>query len=204
MKIAITGTTSGLGQELVRQISAAYPYEIIEISRSVLDLSNLESVKNYCLPTVDMLINCAGTGHGGKINYVDHETEWVTEIMTTNLLSPMLLSQKALRHNGNCKIVNVTSTNNKQYYANDLSYSLSKHALSLFGSMLQVDCPQIRYLEIRLGLTKTCFNQNRYSGQEYRFEDIYQQHRHLRPKLAVHQILKVLFDDSIKFIEIAP
>lgn len=204
MKIAITGTTSGIGLELCRQISCTYPYEIVEISRSMVNLSDINTIQAYCLPMVDTLINCAGTDHGGKINFVEHEADYVSEIMITNLLSPMLLSQKALKQNPCCKIVNITSTNNKQYWPNNLTYSLSKHALSTFGNMLQIDCPQLRYLEVRLGLTKTNFNANRYRDCESRFQNIYQEHNHLKPEHAVSKIMNVLFDDTIKFIEISP
>lgn len=202
MNIAITGTSSGIGQELNNQLSKKNN-KIISITRDILELSNINAVANYNIDKLDMLINCAGTDQGGKIGFSSQETNSISNILTTNLLAPILLSHKALKLNSECKIVNITSTNNKQYWPNNLAYSLSKKALSEFGKMLQVDHPSIKYLEIQLGLTKTRFNQNRYVGCEERFNDVYC-NPHLTPAEVVERILPVLFDDTIKFIEISP
>lgn len=201
MKIAITGTSSGIGKELSRQLSESH--DVVCITRDDLDLRNINAVTNYNMSTVDMLINCAGTDRGGKIAFAEQELTSISNILTTNLLSPIVLSHKALKLNSACKIVNVTSTNNKQYWPNNLAYSLSKKSLSAFGRMLQVDYPTINYLEIQLGLTKTSFNQNRYIGHEDRFDDVYR-NAHLTPEYAVNKILSVLFDNTIKFIEVSP
>jgi len=168
-----------------------------------LELSNIDAVNNYSMPTVDMLINCAGTDQGGKIEFVKQELDSIVNILTTNLLSPIVLSHKALKSNSACKIVNVTSTNNKQYWPNNLAYSLSKKSLSEFGKMLQVDYPTVNYLEIQLGLTKTNFNQNRYIGHEDRFDNVYR-NTYLTPEYAVNRIISVLFDNTVKFIEVSP
>ena len=201
MRIAITGTSSGIGQELGNQLSNGH--DIMCITRNELELGNLNAVTNYNMSTVDMLINCAGTDRGGKLAFTEQDATSISNILTTNLLSPILLSQKALKLNPTCKIVNITSTNNKQYWPNNLAYSLSKKALNEFGRMLQVDHPNVNYLEIQLGLTKTNFNQNRYVGHEDRFDDVYR-NAHLSPGNVVERILSVLFDNTVKFIEISP
>ena len=201
MKIAITGTTSGIGKELSNQLSKNH--EIVCITRDDLELSNIDCVLGYNVANVDMLINCAGTDCGGKIAFAKQGTINISNILTTNLLSPVLLSHKVLKLNSACKIVNITSTNNKQYWPDNLAYSLSKKALGEFGKMLQVDHPDIKYLEIQLGLTKTNFNQNRYVGCEDRFDDVYL-NQHLTPTGVVEKILPILFDNTIKFIEISP
>lgn len=201
MRIAITGTSSGVGKELSDQLSR--DHTIVSITRNDLELSDLAAVNCYSLPTVDMLINCAGTDRGGKVVFAEQDSNSVVNILATNLLSPILLSHKALKSNPSCKIVNITSTNNKQYWPNNLAYSLSKKALSEFGRMLQVDHLGVNYLEIQLGLTKTNFNQNRYIGCEDRFDDVYR-NPHLTPTEVVERILSILFDPSIKFIEISP
>ena len=201
MKILITGSSSGVGKGLVLSLSTSN--EVIGISRNELDLSNIVDVTMFDMPHVDMLINCAGTDVGGKIEFTKHKATEVVTIMNTNLLAPVLLSQKALQVNSNCKIVNVTSTNNIKYYPNNLTYSLTKKALESFTNMLQVEYPKANILEIRLGLTKTNFNQNRFKGHEERFNDIYS-NKHLTIDEAVNQITNVLFNNSIRFVEVAP
>lgn len=200
MKIAITGTSSGIGSALVAELGE---HDIVHVNRSQLDLSNTMAVQAFALPAIDMLINCAATGIGGKILFHQHDRFCIETILNTNLISPILLSQKVLQQNSYCKIVNITSTNNRQYWGNDLVYSLTKRALADFGDMLRIEYPKAKILEVRIGLTKTNFNVNRYRGFQDRFEDLYNQ-PHLTSDCVAKQICDVLFNDQIKFIEIVP
>ena len=185
-------------------VLSAGGHEVIELNRDILDLSDITTVEAYTIPFVNMLINCAGTGVGGKIDFVSHSNHDMVTILNTNLISPVLLSKKALKNNTNCKIVNITSTNNNRYHPGDLIYSLSKKALTEFGTMLQVEFPNVRYLEVKLGLTKTSFNKNRYAKWPDRYVDIYKQHPYLTADQVADHIVKVLFDDHVKHIEVSP
>jgi short-subunit dehydrogenase len=200
MKIVITGTASGVGSELTKKLQH---YNVTALTRKELDLSDINAVINYDLGMCDMLINCAATGIGGKIDFVSHNSCDIVDIMTTNVLSPVLLSKQALTNNSNCKIVDITSTNNNRYYPGDLTYSLSKQALANFGAMLKIEYPDVQYLEVRLGLTKTNFNNNRYRHDPERFSDVYT-NKHLTVDQVADRILDVLFDSTIKTIEITP
>ena len=199
MKIVITGTASGVGFGLAKKLQH---HNVTALTREELDLSDINAVINYDLGICDMLINCAATGVGGKIDFVNHKSYNIVNIMNTNLLSPVLLSKQALANNANCKIINITSTNNNRYYPGDLAYSLSKQALANFGTMLKIEYPDVQYLEVRLGLTKTNFNNNRYRNDLDRFIDVYD-NKHLTVDHVTDRILDVLFDSSIKTIEVA-
>lgn len=199
MKITITGTSSGVGQHLASILQDKHT--VTCISRDECDLS--KPIPNDLISYCDMLINCAGTGIGGKIDFVNHHPEDINEILHVNLLAPIELTRQALKKNEDCKIVNITSTNNNRYHPNDLAYSLSKRALAEFGNMLRVEYPDIRLLEIQLGLTETNFNDNRYKKEPDRYNDIYH-NRHLTVNQVGDRILNVLFDDTIKFIEVSP
>ena len=203
MRIFLTGASSGVGHRLFTQLTESGNH-VVAPTRAQLDLSVTDQVINYELDNVDMLINCAGTGVGGKIDFCNHRPTNVVEILNTNLIGPVLLCQKVLSKNSHCKIVNITSTNNNRFWPGDLAYSLSKQSLSDLGSMLRVEYPSLRYLEVRLGLTKTNFNNNRYANDSERFQDVYGSHVYQTVESAVDQITKVLFNDNIKFIEVAP
>lgn len=203
MNIVITGSNSGIGLGLSEAL-CSLGHSVIPLTRKELDLSDVSQVTLYDFPVCDMLINCAGTGVGGKTDFVKHNVQEISEILNVNLISPTLLTHKALSLNQQCKIVNVTSTNNNRFWPNDLAYSLSKKGLEEFGNMLRVEYPDIHYLEIRLGLTKTNFNQNRYHNHQERFDDIYAGNQHLTVDVVVSQIISILFNNNVKFIEISP
>lgn len=201
MNILLTGGSSGVGQALLSCLTAQHTVDAPP--RTKLDLLDFQSVLNYVQVDYNMLINCAGTDIGGKIDFINHDTDNIKNILQTNFVSPVLLTQAVLRNNPTAKIVNITSTNNNRYYQNNLAYSLSKKALEEFGKMLNIEYPHTPTLEVRLGLTKTNFNQNRYQKEPERFVDIYN-NPHLTPKEVAAKIHSVLFDNSIKFIEISP
>jgi short-subunit dehydrogenase len=201
MKIAVTGSTSGVGKTLVGLLETSH--EIIHLSRAKFNLGDPHAVMQSDFDDCDMLINCAGTDQGGKIIFAQHSIADINEIMTVNLLAPLYLTHRVLAKNPKCKIVNITSTNNNRYWPNDLAYSLSKKALEEFGNMLRIEYPNINLLEVRLGLTKTNFNQNRYHNCPERFVDIYEQ-PHLMPEEVAIRIATVIFDPAVKFIEISP
>jgi short-subunit dehydrogenase len=200
-KIFLTGGSSGVGQALQQRLCAHNT--VVAPHRQALDLSDPWAAADYIQDTFDVLINCAGTGIGGKTLFLDHDPVCAVKIMQTNLVSPVLLAQQALKINPGCKIVNVTSTNNRHYYPNDLVYSLTKKSLEYFGQMLLVEYPSVKILEVRLGLTKTFFNRNRYANDPQRYQEIYH-NPCLDPVSVADKICSVLWDDSIRFLEIAP
>ena len=200
MKIFLTGSSSGIGAALFDLLSGHH--QIIAPSRTDLDLGCLPDVASVDV-NCDMLINCAGTGLGGKQPFADHQSTDMIEIFNTNLLSPILLTKSALKNNPSCKIVNITSTNNNRYWPNDLAYSLTKSSLSEFGSMLRIEYPSCCLLEVRLGLTKTNFNNSRYKNDPDRLQDIYT-NSHLLPENVANKIIDILFDNTVKYIEISP
>lgn len=199
----ITGSNSGIGLCLYN-ILLHNNIRTVGLTRQQLDLSNLQAVTNFDLERTDLLINCAATDIGGKIDFINHRPNNITEIACVNLLSPILLCQKALRKNKDCKIVNITSTNNRRYWPNDLIYSLTKKSLSDFGMMLQIEYGNLNYLEVQLGLTKTNFNANRYKLDSDRYKDLYADSKHLTPEYVADTIFKAISDNNIKFLEISP
>ena len=104
MKIAITGTSSGVGQALVTLLKT--DHDIVKLTRQHVDLSDTQSLINKNLDFYDMLINCAGTGIGGKTQFDQHELIDINCILSVNLLAPVYLTHKVLQQNPFCKIVN--------------------------------------------------------------------------------------------------
>jgi short-subunit dehydrogenase len=202
MKILLTGSSSGVGKELLSILSTNHDVDAPD--RAQLDVGSPSAICHFIKVPYDMLINCAGTGIGGKIDFINHKIDDAVEILNVNLVGTILLTQQVIKLNPTCKIVTITSTNNNRYWPNDLIYSLSKKSLSDFISMLHVEYPEIRQLEVQLGFTKTKFNENRYKNCMNRFQDIYRQSPVLLPAVVAKTISDVIFDDTVKFIEVSP
>lgn len=201
MDVIITGSFGGIGQALLQELT---PYhQVIPYSRDTLDLDDIDQVMRHDLPRCDILVNCAGHDIDGKKPWLQHDPNYWNRILNTNLIAPMILSHRCLVKNPQSKIVMITSTNCNQYWPNDLAYSLSKTSLAEFGRLLRIDHPNTKYLEIRLGLTKTNFNRRRYSIDPDRFSELYH-NIHLTAHQVATKIAAVLMDDSIKFLEISP
>lgn len=201
MKILLTGASSGIGKALFEQLYK--DHDVIAPTSEQVNLAQVDLSNTILNDHFDILINCAGTGIGGKISFIDHYADDVKTILSVNLLAPILLTQQILKFNPKAKVVNITSTNNNRYWPGDLVYSLSKKSLETFGNLLSVEYPDLHLLEVRVGLTKTNFNNNRYKNNPNRFQDIYQL-KHLTADVVAYKICNVLFDDTIKFIEISP
>ena len=199
MRIAITGTSSGVGKCL-SEILAEKGHTVIEITRDEYDLDYPWHINR--LGFVDILINCAGHDLGGKVPFHEHTFVYWRNIMNTNLLSPMRLCQLAIRANPIVTIVNITSTNNDKFWPGDLAYSLSKKSLEEFGNMLFEEHPDITVKEVRLGLTKTNFNANRHKVNHKPIDDLYS-NKHLLPEDVAAKICEFIFSNET-FIRIAP
>ncbi len=199
MKIAITGTSSGVGKHLAKLL--INDHDVIELTRNVFDLDCPDTITD--INFVDVLINCAGHDLGGKVKFTEHNFSRWNKILNTNLISVMALCQCTIKHNPNVLIINITSTNNDKFYPGDLVYSLSKKSLEVFGHMLQEEYPSTDIREVRLGLTKTEFNNNRHKLNHKTMDNLYEDNCHLNPEDVAEKIRMFMYG-SDKFIRIEP
>jgi NAD(P)-dependent dehydrogenase (short-subunit alcohol dehydrogenase family) len=164
-KVAIvTGAGSGIGQGVARALGAEGVNLVIcgrrneplkETSRLIeeaggqvtaiqADISqtpDAQRVVNTALEVfghVDILINNAGISGGDAIHKMTDE-DW-DKVMTVNLRGAFLMAREVLgvfRTQKSGHIINISSESGLEYYPEDGSYGLSKHALNALGEYIQ-------------------------------------------------------------------
>jgi NAD(P)-dependent dehydrogenase (short-subunit alcohol dehydrogenase family) len=163
--ILVTGGGRGLGEAIVRSLSAAGATVVIgdcrqELARKVaselgegrrsvalgFDVGDEAQVKEAIRQTeaelggIDAVINNAGTDFTLPIEEMSAEN-W-DRVMATNLRGPFLVSKyalPALRRRGRGHIVNIASTAAKRCWANASAYHASKWGLLGFSHALHVE-----------------------------------------------------------------
>lgn len=89
-KALITGGSRGIGKELC-QLFRERGIEVLAPTRQEMNLSSIESIKNYMekISDVDILVNCAGINNLASIDEMDEVS--LQEMLQVNLISPALL-----------------------------------------------------------------------------------------------------------------
>lgn len=158
-RILLTGATGGLGQALAVQLAAAGS-RLLLVGRDeeklaglavalgaghssvVADLTRAEGVAATAGAArefrVNVLINNAGIGHFGLFEQHDWNTQ--QQVLATNLLAPMQLTQALLywlRAQPEAAVVNIGSTFGSLPFAGFVAYSAAKSGLRGFSQALR-------------------------------------------------------------------
>ena len=192
MKYLITGTTSGIGKALKKELKNK---ELFEINRGILNLDNPDSIKHITLPLTDCAILNAGHDLGGGVPFTEHKSADIQKILNCNLISNVLLTQKLLQNNPNTIIVFITSTNVNKQYPNNLAYNLSKLGMNNLFNLIKIDYPNAKVKEARIGLTKTEFNNNRHKTNHKPLNDLYAM-KHMTSDYVARQIIKLIHSND--------
>jgi len=182
-KVAIvTGSTSGIGEAIVRQLHDSGACVVINSSKSIEagknlekelgrnalyvqgDMYNEEDTKKLVSETlnkfgkIDFLINNAGTTK--KIPHSNFEavtTELWDKILTVNLVGPFNLSKAAIPHLKKTKghIINISSAAGLRPIGSSIPYSCSKAALVHLTQLLAKALDDVQVNVVCPGLIKT-------------------------------------------------
>ncbi len=153
MRVFITGVSGGIGRAVaeaflkegyeVTGIGRHFP-EDLAIAKLELDLSDPVAVEGFEFPDADhatkaILINNAGTV--GEIAPVFNMSGAEQQVMQVNLISPMILCRKFVRHfeNSSQVIVNISSGAGKRPIPSWSAYCASKAGLDLFSETIQAE-----------------------------------------------------------------
>lgn len=181
----ITGTSHGIGLEMVRQLSekgqricalARNPKKsqaLMElkskyagqISLFDVDVTSDEDVQSFLKDlkddtVVDVLINNAGI-YGANENFEDLSLDDIQRTFATNALGPMRLTRALLpylRKAENPKVIHITSVMGSiadNSGGGSYGYRISKAALNMFHKSFSVEFPDVMSLVIHPGWVKT-------------------------------------------------
>ena len=156
-KIMVTGGSSGLGKELVRQLTETNHEVIVFDSEVGDDVRWPEDTRGEC-PPLDVLINCAGVN---MTDWLEDVTDYAwSETMDVNAKGIFRMSQWALDSLRESKgtIVNIVSNASHMPMTTSLAYNASKGAAHIMTLQLA------RELTKRHGITVFGVSPNKLRG----------------------------------------
>ena len=202
MKVAITGTSSGIGKALKDALSSEHT--VVCFDRPEFDLNIVEHLEKINLTNVDILINNAGHSQGGGVGLENHAFEDWSEIISTNFKAPVYLTQKFIQQNNKGKIIFITSKAIETAMGGDSIYTGSKAGLSTFIRCMRDELKDslFTFSEICPGRVKTNFPKNRKIHQSDVLENFYDKKSHINVSEIVEIIKFIINTDIINHITI--
>lgn len=167
LKIAITGTTSGIGRATVNLLSTSH--SITRLNRPEYDLLDDDVLDYIDLSGHDVLINNAGADYN-RTDFINHEYKYWKNTIKINYIVPMYLTQKFIQQNSKGIVVNITSAGNMRLPTTNSTvfYRSSKQAIKHFTNEINETHSDFRIVDIEPSKTDTNFTKNAGQGVDYK------------------------------------
>ena len=147
MRVAITGTKSGIGAA-VKHMLLHRGDEVFEINRETVDLENCDELE-VNLENCDVLINNAGHELGMGKSFEEMTPKDIISQVNVNLLSPMLLTNTFVKSNKSGLVINITSGTVNELKKGVTTYYTVKNGLSKFTDAVAEDLKHsFRFVEV--------------------------------------------------------
>lgn len=158
-KVAITGTTRGIGLALKRKL--INNFEVLELNRPAFDLGVYSTINGIDMSDIDILVLNAGLANKNLIPdyFRDQNPAYWQSIIATQLTGNLMMIQNYLNSRTNGTIVVLSSIVVEQSrFSGRAVYTAAKTALSTMVNELSHEMKKtkqsIRIIEIRPGLTR--------------------------------------------------
>lgn len=179
--IVVSGASSGIGKLTAKYLheqgnkvvglSRSYPKDEYKYDYVLCDLSDSESIDKAVneikskYDKIDVLINCAGIGISGAVEYTTLEE--VNQIFQVNVIGQFNLTKQLiplLRKSNKAKIINVGSVAGELTIPFQTFYSMTKASMHKFTEGLKMELKplNIDVATVLPGDTKTGFTDNRF------------------------------------------
>lgn len=152
----ITGTSKGLGRSLAEALLKDTNNYVYGISRNnslasdrfkfiQLDLSDISAVKKFQFPEeiqADKVVLVNNAGVLGRVKHIgDADDSSMQEVINTNLLAPMILSNHFIRsyRDTDSLVINISSGAGKNAIDGWSSYCTSKAGLDMFSRVVDAE-----------------------------------------------------------------
>jgi NAD(P)-dependent dehydrogenase (short-subunit alcohol dehydrogenase family) len=223
-RVLVMGASSGIGQELVRQLSARAA-DVVACARRVDRIAEMDGVVAYrcdlrdaeqCAAAVaraaevmgglDVLVHSAGLSRITPLDSTGYD-EW-TEVFATKLFGAAMVTRAAIPHlsdaasQGRALFLTSTSTSADLAFPGLVAYSASKAALSRFCQGLAVEFPSLRVSEVVVGPTAGTGVADNFEPAAFEkwatrwFEEGFVRHGMQQPADVAGLIVDAIFDDA--------
>ena len=157
MKIAITGTTSGIGQSTMELLESK-GHEVFSINRPEWDHHDLDNLSKIDLKGQDVLV--LNAGHNlGRLKFAQAEFDSWMNVMKVNQLAPMLLTETFMRDNPKGTIIYMTTHHDAGSSCGG-AYHTAKYGLKFFINQMRDETKDYRFVDFSLGRIKTKMREN--------------------------------------------
>jgi len=175
-------------------------------TKTELDITDYDKIDNLNLSKYNNCINFAGTNIGTWRGLEENSWKNQKKQIETNLLAPMLLAKQWIKTNGNGKFVQMISVcvdqTPKSY---NVFYYISKKAMHHAIKNFQRNFPNIKWIEINPGKTKTGQVLKGYEGTRTKtqVEDEFVKTTYFTPEELVEKIWYAI-ENNVHRLDIVP
>lgn len=214
----VTGASSGIGRAVAIALAVAGA-QVVGLGRDMpalrslaetngitvrqVDLESEDELRHFVeeslpdLPTVDILVNCAGSGRYGPL--AEHGAEDIDRLLDVNVRAPIALTKAVLpglRQRGRGRVVNVASIAGRLGVPNETVYSATKGALAVFSRALdaELDGTGVGVTVVLPGVVQTSFFERRGAPYERRWP------RPLPPERVAQAIVRAITCDQSEVV----